>query len=164
MTLESIESRVIETLQANRIGYRLLPHREPVFTVEQAARQRGVVKDEIVKSILLVDKNGRYVMACVAGDTRLDLKAIRACLGNGWIRLHFAKPDEIRAVTGSVQGAVAPVGLPEHLPVIFDEAIAQRRTVSISSGDPMAGLELDRADLVRVAGAQSARIAEAGTR
>jgi prolyl-tRNA editing enzyme YbaK/EbsC (Cys-tRNA(Pro) deacylase) len=46
------------------------------------------------------------------------------------------------------------------MPVIFDEAIARCQNVNISSGDPMAGLELKGQDLIRLAGAQLAPIAE----
>ena len=115
----------------------------------------------MVKSILLRDKDGRYMMACVTGDARLDPKAVRAHLPKSWKRLHFATAEEILAVTGCVQGAVTPLGLPDDVPVIFDEAIARCEKVSISSGDPMAGLELDTKGLMRAAGAQLAPIAEA---
>jgi Cys-tRNA(Pro)/Cys-tRNA(Cys) deacylase len=155
------KTKITDMLDTHRIAYRVLPHSEPVFTVEAAAKQRGVVKEEMVKSILLRDKDGRYVMACVTGDARLDPKAVRAHLPKGWKRLFFATAEEILAVTGCVQGAVTPLGLPDDVPVVFDEAIARCEKVSISSGDPMAGLELDPKDLMRVAGAQLAPIAEA---
>ena len=155
------KTRITDILDAHGITYRVLPHSEPVFTVETAAQQRGVVKEEMVKAILLRDKDGRYVMACVTGNARLDLKAVRAHLPKEWKRLHFASAEEILAVTGCVQGAVTPLGLPDDVPVIFDKAIAHCEKVSISSGDPMAGLELDPKDLMRVAGAQLAPIAEA---
>lgn len=154
-------TKITNILDARKIAYRMLPHSEPVFTVEAAAQQRGVVKEEMVKAILLRDKDGRYVMACVTGNARLDPKAVRAHLPKGWKRLYFATAEEILAVTGCVQGAVTPVGLPDNVPVIFDEAIARCEKVSISSGDLMAGLELDPKDLMRVAGAQLAPIAEA---
>ncbi|MFQ5577546.1 MAG: YbaK/EbsC family protein [Anaerolineae bacterium] len=54
---------------------------------------------------------------------------------------------------------MAPLDLPAGLPVIFDEAIARRQNVNISSGDPMAGVELDPRDLLRLAGATLAPIA-----
>ena len=155
------ETRITNILDAHQITYRVLPHSEPVFTVEAAAQQRGVVKEEMVKAILLRDKDGRYVMACVTGNARLDPKAVRAHLPKGWKRLHFATAEEILDLTGCVQGAVTPLGLRDDVPVIFDEAIALCGKVSISSGHPMAGLELDPKDLMRVAGAQLAPIAEA---
>ncbi|MFQ5942456.1 MAG: aminoacyl-tRNA deacylase [Anaerolineales bacterium] len=149
---------LIRSLDELGISYRLLPHDEPVFTVDAAAEQRGVIKEEMVKSILLYDRKGKHVMACVTGDVRLDPHAVRAHLGEGWGRLSFATAEQIEEVAGFVQGAVAPVGLPDHLPVLFDQGIAECEKVNISSGDPMAGLELATEDLFRVAGAQLAQI------
>jgi prolyl-tRNA editing enzyme YbaK/EbsC (Cys-tRNA(Pro) deacylase) len=42
--------------------------------------------------------------------------------------------------------------------VIFDVKITRCEKVNISSGDPMAGLELDPSDLIRVSNAQLAPI------
>lgn len=97
-------------------------------------------------------------MACVTGDARLDPKAVRAQLGGDWKRLSFASAEEIHHITGFVQGAIAPLGLPEDVPVIFDKAIARCKKVNISSGDPMAGIELDPQDLIWLANAQQASI------
>ncbi len=155
------KTKITELLDAHNIPYRLLPHSEAVFTVEAAAAQRGVVKEEMVKSILLRErKKHRYVMACVTGETRLDPRAVRANLPPDWKRLSFATAEEIRVVTGCVQGAIAPLCLPPKVPVFFDEAIARCAKVNISSGDPMAGLELKTQDLINLAGAQLAPIAE----
>jgi prolyl-tRNA editing enzyme YbaK/EbsC (Cys-tRNA(Pro) deacylase) len=154
------ETHIVSLLIEQHIPFRLLPHNEPVFTMEAAARQRGVVEEEMVKSILLREKGGRFVMACVLGNARLDPKAVRAGLPDGWKRLTFASAEQIQEVTGCVMGAVAPLCLPEGVPVLFDHAIATCQKVSISSGDPMAGIELNAQDLIRISGAQMAAIAE----
>jgi len=160
--MEPIETCVIACLEAEQVPYRLLRHTGPVFTVETAAAQRGVVKEEMVKSILLREKGKprRYVMACVLGHMRLNPKAVRAHLGDGWKRFSFASAAEITAVTGFVRGAVAPLCLSPDVPVLFDLAIAACENVNISSGDPLAGIELKPADLMRLARAQLAAIAE----
>ncbi len=160
--MSDFRTKVIDLLDAHGVWYRLLPHDEPVFTVEAAARQRGVVKEEMVKSILLREKSAerRYVMACVLGHERLDPQAVRQYLPGDWKRLTFASAEEILAVTGYVQGAVAPLCLPPAVPVIFDEGIASCQNVNISSGDPLAGLELKPGDLIRLAGAQLGMIAD----
>jgi len=146
-----IRTKITDLLDEQGIAYRVLPHHEPVFTVEAAAQQRGVVKEEMVKSILLRDRGGRYVMGCVTGEAQLDPQAVRAALPGEWKRLSFAGADEILAVTGCVQGAVAPLALPRDVPVVFDIAIERLPKVNISSGDPMAGLELSPQDLIRAA-------------
>ena len=157
-------TRITDILDAHGISYRWLHHAEPVFTVEAAAQQRGVAPEQMVKSILLCDRGGHYVMACVPGAMRVEPKAVQIALGEGWRRLHFAGADEILALTGCVQGAVTPIGLPDDIPVIFDDTISQLKRCNISSGDPQAGLELVAADLIRVARGRLAPIAATGAR
>ena len=157
----TIRTPITDLLDAQHVTYRRLPHAEPVFTIEAAAAQRGVVRDEMVKAILLREAAGqrRFVMACCLGDDRVDPKAVRAHLAEDWRRLTFASDDEISQVTAGVKGAVAPLALPASIPVIFDQAIARCTKVNISSGDVMLGLELAVADLVRLSGARLAPIA-----
>lgn len=160
MKTPAFQTRIITLLMERGISYRLLPHSEPVFTVEAAAAQRGVVKEEMVKSILLRErKKKRFVMACLTGDDRLNPQAVREQLPGSWKRLSFASREEILEATGFTQGAVAPLCLPEDIPIVFDTAIPKCKQVNISSGDPMAGLELATQDLLDLTGAQIAPIA-----
>lgn len=158
-----IDTKITRYLDQHGIPYRILPHLEPVFTVEAAVAQQGVILEEMVKSILLRGRRKhRFVMACVTGGDRLDPQAVREHLSGEWKRLSFASAEEIKSVTGYTQGSVAPLCLPENVPVVFDEAIARCVKVNISSGDPMAGLELDTSDLIRVSGATLGSIAASG--
>ena len=72
--MTELRTRITDLLDRHNIPYRVLPHSEPVYTVEAAARQRGVPVEEMVKSILLRDKRRRYVMACVLGNDRLSMR------------------------------------------------------------------------------------------
>ena len=160
--MNELDTKVTRILDANDVPYRVLPHDEAVYTVDAAAAQRGVVREEMVKSLLLRDRKRRYVLACVTGDARVDPKAVRAHLPGDWKRLSFASAEEIDRLTGYVQGAVTPLGLPDDVPVLFDEAIAACEKVNISSGDPLAGIELAARDLIRLSNAQLVPIAENG--
>jgi len=42
--MSAFQTRITALLDARGIPYRVLPHSEPVYTVEATARQRGVVK------------------------------------------------------------------------------------------------------------------------
>lgn len=162
MANEPFRSRITRLLDQQRIAYRLLPHSEPVFTVAEAAAQRGVRAEEMVKSILLRETGSdRYVMACLLGEDRLDYRAVGSYLAGEWRRLTFASDEEISTITGYVRGAVAPLDLPAGLPVVFDESVAHCENVNISSGDPMMGLELTADDLIYLAGAALAPISRA---
>jgi prolyl-tRNA editing enzyme YbaK/EbsC (Cys-tRNA(Pro) deacylase) len=153
---------ITKLLDAEGVPCKELPHSEPVYTIETAAAQRGVVRDEMVKAILLREATGdrRYVMACTLGDDRVDPKRVREALGGDWRRLTFASAEEIRAVSAGEKGAVAPLALPPDVPVIFDVAIAGKTTVNISSGHILLGLELPAADLIRLSGARFAAVRE----
>lgn len=158
-------TNITKFLDAHQVPYRRLPHSEAVFTIETAAQTRGVVMEEMVKSILLREKGGpvaetRYVMACVPGHARLLPQAVREYLPGAWRRLTFSSSEEIQAVTHSVQGAVAPLCLPAEVPVIFDEVFLQYEKVSISSGDPWLGLELHPIELFRLAKGIPGKISE----
>ncbi len=132
----TLHTPITDLLDAHRVSYRRMPHAEPVFTIEAAAAQRGVVRDEMVKAILLREAGGqrRFVMACCLGDDRVDPKAVRTHLAEDWRRLTFASDDEIRQVTTGIKGAVAPLALPASIPVVLDQAIAYCTNVNISSG------------------------------
>ena len=156
-----ITTRITKYLESYSIPYRVLPHSVPVFTVEMAAAQRGVVLEEMVKCILLRERRHyRFVMACITGDSRLDPQAVRAHLPGEWKRLSFASAEELTANTGYTQGSVAPLCLPDHIPVVFDDAIARCTKGNISSGDPMAGLEMLTSDLIQIVKPKMAPIAK----
>ena len=158
--IDKPETRVIAVLDLHKIPYRLLPHSREVFTVEEAAEQREVFMDEMVKAILLRDKKRRYVMTCVRGDMRVHTKAVRAVLAPEFQRLQFASAEEIKEITGSVKGAVAPVDLPSDVRIVFDEAIVLCENVNLSSGHPAMGLEMKGSDLIALCKPIIAPIAE----
>jgi prolyl-tRNA editing enzyme YbaK/EbsC (Cys-tRNA(Pro) deacylase) len=159
--MDAVETKVTRLLDTHAVPYILLPHTQPVFTVQEAAAQRGVRAEEMVKCILLRESGRtRYVMACLLGPDRLDHRAVRAYLEGDWKRLTFATAEEITAVTGYPQGAVTPLCLPDEVPLLFDVAIGRCRRVNISTGDLLFGLEMAAEDLIRLTGARLVGIAE----
>jgi prolyl-tRNA editing enzyme YbaK/EbsC (Cys-tRNA(Pro) deacylase) len=149
--ITEIAQRILNVLEDNHIPHKILPHDEPVFTIETASRQRDVVTETMVKSILLREsrkQDPRYAMGCVPGHLQVHPQAVRAALPAEWRRLTFASSEEITAVTTYIMGAVAPLCLPPEFPVVFDETLTRLDTVSISGGDPEYGIELMAADLI----------------
>ena len=151
--ITEIAQRILNILEENQIPHKILPHEEPVFTIETASRQRDVVAETMVKSILLRESRKqapRYAMGCVPGHRQVHPQAVRAALPTEWRRLTFATKEEITAVTTYIMGAVAPLCLPPEIPIIFDESFTRLTTVSISSGDPEFGIELAANDLIHL--------------
>ncbi|OAN12572.1 hypothetical protein A3K86_17525 [Photobacterium jeanii] len=140
------QTRVTRVLEEEGVTFRLLPHTKPAKTIEEAAQERGVDPEQMVKSILLRDMSGFHVLACVPGPAQVDPKKVRALFGCR--RMTCADATDVEKVTGLVIGTVAPIGLKRPLPLIFDHQIQQHQKVNISSGDRMAGVELSTEDLL----------------
>ena len=144
-----MKTYVIDFLNDLKIPYRIKLHDRPVFTSEDAARERGVRLSQIVKTMLLVSQEEAIVVAVVPGHKKLDLKKLKELCGHK--RLQFMDKEGIEKKIGLVVGAVAPVGsIIEGFPVFVDRSVFEEEVVDISSGDPTAGLELRRDDLKRL--------------
>ena len=141
-----IDTAVTRQLDNEGVDYRLLPHTQPAKTIAEAATERGVNPQHMVKSILLKDMAGFHVLACVPGLQSVDPKKVRALLGCQ--RMTCADASEVEKITGLVLGTVAPIGLKRPLVIIFDHAIEAIERVNISSGDRMAGIEIATEDLL----------------
>ena len=153
-----MKTKVTDLLDKKNVGYRLLPHDKEVFTCEDAAKQRGVSCDEMIKSMLLVDKNKKYVLACLLAIEKVDPRKVMEIAGTE--RLGFATKDEIKEVLGYTMGAVPPFVFDAPVIVVFDEEVKNKEKVNISSGDPKAGIELLSKDLINLVKPKTGEISE----
>jgi Cys-tRNA(Pro) deacylase len=146
-----LQTRVTELLDEAGITYEVRLHSRSVFTVDEAAVERGVHPRQLVKVMVVRPENQGLVAVLVPGDRRLDLKKLRQTLGVKRVRL--ATPDEIQLATGSPVGAISPIGLDE-MALFVDRGIAQEQIVAMSSGSPDAGILLASADLIELVGGE----------
>ncbi len=143
-----IETNITNLLDTKGINYKLLPHTIPVFTCEDAAKERKVPMDEMIKCILLVDKGKKYYLACLTSDKKLNPQKARELVGCS--RLSFAQKKDIEEVLGYQLGAIPPLLLKVTIPILFDNTILKKEKVNISSGNPLAGIELDSKTLINL--------------
>lgn len=85
MMNNTISTPITQYLDAQQVPYRLLPHLTPATTIEDAARQRGIKPNQMVKCILLRDMGDNLALACAPGDRNVDPKKVRALLN--WRRM-----------------------------------------------------------------------------
>lgn len=155
---KKVQTRAVRALNELGIVYRLLLH-ERARTVEEAAAQRGVPQEQVVKTLLVRQPDGRHVLALVRGDKRLSLKKLARVLGVKV--LEMAPAPDVPRITGYQIGAVAPLGLRRgDVPIYVDLHILQQPRVSVSAGRHDAGLELESADLIRATNGRLADITE----
>ena len=132
------------------IPYRFFRHPGKVSSLEQAARERGQLPGQIIRSIVFRLAQGEFVMVLVAGPAQISWPALRAYLGRS--RLTMAREEEILASTGYPLGAVSPFGLPRPMRILVDSSAVQEGEISIGSGVRYTTVIMNGPDLMHALG------------
>ena len=128
----------------------------PDYAME-AARLLGVPAEAVFKS-LVWSVDARLVLALVPATTTVSAKRLARCLGGK--KAHLADVASAERVSGSVTGAISPLGLRQELPVVIDKDVVRHSLVYVSAGRRGLEISLDPHDLIA---ATSARIAALST-
>jgi prolyl-tRNA editing enzyme YbaK/EbsC (Cys-tRNA(Pro) deacylase) len=145
----------------NDIAARLVRDLGDTRTVPLAAAALSVEPGRIVKSLLFLvqgrAKSGQRqpVLVIVAGDGRVDYKAIARHFGVSRKKVRMAPGDVVLATTGYAAGGVPPFGHRCEVPTVVDAALVAQQegtTVPIyaGGGDESTMLEITVAELLRV--------------
>ncbi len=141
---------VARALDELHIPYRLFVHSGPVHLLEQAARERQQLSDQVIRSIVFRLGKDEFLMVLIAGDRQIAWPALRRYLGQS--RLTMATEDEVRRVTGYERGAVAPLGLPRPMRILVDESVFTHEEISLGSGARGTAVIMTSSDLRRALG------------
>ncbi len=138
---------VARVLDERHIPYRLFVHAGPVHSLEQAARERQQLPEQVIRSIVFRVGKDEFLMVLMAGDRQISWPALRRYLGQS--RLTMATEAEVLATTGYERGAVAPFGLPQPLRILADESVFKHEKVSLGSGVRGTAVMMTSGDLRR---------------
>ncbi len=130
--------------------------RHPSFGRE-ASEALGVLAERVFKT-LIADVDGALTVAVVPVAGQLDLRALAAAAGGK--KAAMAEVAAAERATGYVAGGISPLGQRKRLRVVVDASALQFATVFCSAGRRGLEIELAPGDLVRVANALVARIAQ----
>ncbi|HEV7132385.1 MAG TPA: YbaK/EbsC family protein [Gaiellaceae bacterium] len=150
--------RVAAFLRERGADARLEEFSEGTPTAAAAARAAGCEQEQIVKSLVFVC-GGAYVLALLPGHRRADAAKVAAAAGAGEARI--ARPEEVLEATGFEPGAVAPFAAARVERVLVDGELLQQELVWVGAGSPRHMAGLAPRDLVRLANAVAADLAEA---
>lgn len=123
---------------------------------DEAARALGVEPTRIFKT-LVVDVDGRLVVAVVPVVARLDLKALAAAAGGK--RAAMADTTLVERTTGYVVGGISPIGQRRQLPTVLDSSAVAQPTIYVSAGRRGLQVELAPDDLIALTRARTAPVA-----
>ena len=117
----------------------------------QAARLLGVPAEAVFKS-LVWSVDARAVLALVAATTTVSAKRLARAIGGK--KAHLMDVTSAERVSGSVTGAISPLGLRQELPVVIDEEVLLHSLVYVSAGRRGLEISLDPQDLITATGAR----------
>ena len=146
----TITTPAILSLDLLAIPYRLFEHPQPPSSLEDAARQRGQVPVQVIRSILFKYHKEDFFLTLIAGPGQISWRRLRAHLGIS--RISMATEDEVLAVTGYAVGTVSPLGLPRSLLILADASVFRPEEISIGSGVRGLAIIMKPSDLQRALG------------
>ncbi|HZP73047.1 MAG TPA: YbaK/EbsC family protein [Gaiellaceae bacterium] len=151
--------RVSTVLRAAGVESRIEEFEEGTPTARDAARAVGCELAQIVKSIVFVC-DGVYVLALVPGDRRADERLVAAAIGA--VDVRAARGGEVVEATGFEAGGVAPFPQRSISRTLIDPSFLQYTVVWIGAGSPTHMASLDPVQLVRLSGAATVELGDAG--
>jgi Cys-tRNA(Pro) deacylase len=150
--------RVAAFLREHGADARLEEFPEGTSTASAAARAVGCDVSQIVKTLVFLG-DGAPVLVLVPGDKRAD--AAKVAVAAGAQEARVARQEEVLAATGFEAGGVAPFPVPNVTRVLVDHALLSQELVWIGAGSSRHVAGLTPLDLVRLAEAVPADLAEA---
>ena len=138
-------------ISAHNVQARILAFDHPLPTVPLAAAAAGVLPDHIVKTLILHDRNARYVAVILSGDQRLDLGKVQRQVGAQ--KLKFLAPADVLRITGYPAGGTPPFGFAQPILTLIDESVLAQQTVLGGGGRPELLVQLTPTELVKISGA-----------
>jgi Cys-tRNA(Pro)/Cys-tRNA(Cys) deacylase len=138
---------VTDALDQLAIEYRLFLHSEPVHSLQQAAEERGILPDQIVRSLVFRLEEGSFLLVLAGGPSNISWPKLRRYLGVK--RMTTATAEEVVRVTGFVPGAVSPFGLSQNMRTLADESVLTHKHISLGAGIRNAGIMMKSRDLLK---------------
>ena len=122
-------------------------------TAQDAATAIGCEVDQIAKSIIFADSEGRAVLFLTAGGNRVDDAKAAQVAGSP---LGKADAALVRSQTGFAIGGVAPIGHVNPIRCWIDPRLMDFDRVWAAAGTPHHVFAIEPEDLARLSGAQTA--------
>jgi prolyl-tRNA editing enzyme YbaK/EbsC (Cys-tRNA(Pro) deacylase) len=148
------EDKLIEYIARNGIQAEHLIFDRSTHSVAEAAQAAGATADDFIKSVCMVTKDGRVVVAIVKGEDRADRSAVQQLLGLS--KLSIASPEEMLEKTGYPAGGTPPFGFDATF--LMDERVFEKEFVYAGGGSDRALIRIMPQEMQRANGARRASI------
>jgi Cys-tRNA(Pro)/Cys-tRNA(Cys) deacylase len=151
-------------LDGLKIDYKLVEYEidESDLSAESVARKVKLPPGQVFKTLVARGDRTGVLMACIPGNSELDLKAMAAVSGDKKVEMVHVK--EIQQITGYIRGGVSPVGGKKRYPVFLDESAVTFPFISISAGVRGSQIFVSPGDLIETLDIKLCKIARSEPR
>jgi Cys-tRNA(Pro)/Cys-tRNA(Cys) deacylase len=99
---------------------------------EKVARGIGMPLEQVFKTLVVRGDRRGVLLAVLAGDDELDLKALARLSGDR--KVEMAPLKDVQPLTGYIRGGVTALACKKDYPVFVDESIRQFDRIAVSAG------------------------------
>jgi Cys-tRNA(Pro)/Cys-tRNA(Cys) deacylase len=131
------------------------------LSAEKVAAGIGMPLEQVYKTLVARGDRGGVLLAVLAGNDELDLKAVARLSGDR--RVELVPLKDVQPLTGYLRGGVTALACKKNYPVFADQAISSHERIAVSAGVRGAQLVLAPQDYLRAAKATLGPIARAQT-
>jgi len=141
----NLEKYLIE----HRVEGRILRFEGPVKTIEEAEKEAGVPKENLIKTIVFLAEELGCVACVVSGNQKVNTKKVKSLLRVK--NLEIANAAEVLNLTGYPIGGVPPLGFEGRW--FVDPAVLKKKEVVGGGGSANCLLKVVASEIVRCTGA-----------
>jgi len=157
----SVFDRLVALFARHGARFRVIEHPAEGRS-DLVAAIRGTTAAQGAKAIVCEIEgatSGRYALAVVPGDRKINMKAVAQLLGGRKGR--FAAPQIAEQLTGCVIGAIPPVSFDRELRLIADAGLlAREEEIAFNAGRLDRSIVISSEDYRRIASPQVSDIAQ----
>ncbi|NLY52622.1 MAG: Cys-tRNA(Pro) deacylase [Firmicutes bacterium] len=108
----------------------------------------GIPVSMLYKTIVCRGDKTGVILACVPGDSEVDMKKLAKASGNK--KVESVPVKEILPLTGYIRGGVSPIGCKKDYPLYVSDTIRSKDRIYISAGRKGCQIAIAPDDLVAV--------------
>ena len=151
------KTNVMRVLDSKKIEYTSHAYEaDPTLTGAEIAEILGEDTSKVFKTLVTQGKSKNYYVFVVPVEAELDLK--KAAKASGEKAVSMIKQKELLPLTGYVHGGCSPVGMKKQFKTFIHETAPTLEKIYVSAGKVGFQIELEPADLIKVANCISADI------
>jgi Cys-tRNA(Pro)/Cys-tRNA(Cys) deacylase len=142
-------TNTMRLLDANKIDYQALVFPTDIHSATGVAESVGLDPSTVYKTLVVQRQRGKPLLVMLAGDQKVDLKALAASVGEK--KLSMATHRAAEALTGLKVGGISALALlNKGFDICIDRAAQCLERVTVSAGQRGINLRIAVSDLIRV--------------